>query len=120
MPGARELPLFVGLLGCGLAAVQVGYASLGRSFVGEEPLDPVQVRRGLGILAALAGCVVLTRLVGFVPASAALLLWVTLGPARMRPAKALAYSTAVVVGVQGLAGFLALHLPTGSLPVVAR
>ncbi len=115
VPGARELPLLVGLVGCGLATIQVGYAVLGRSFVGEEPPDSVQVRRGLWILAALAGCVLLIHLVGFVPATAALLLWVTLGLARMHPVTALAYSAAVVVGVHGLADFLALHLPTGRL-----
>lgn len=112
--GARELPLLVAGAGCTLAMVQAVAALRGRSLVEELP-DAARVRTSVGLLAGLGGFVLLTQWIGFVPAAAALNLWLCLQMARMHPGLAAVYTAGVTVVVQGLAPLLNLHLPTGRI-----
>lgn len=114
VPGARELPLLVSGAGCTLGAAQLGAALSGRS-APEEPADAARVVRSAGVLAVLAGFVLLTQWVGFVPSAGLLTLWVCVRWARMHPGLAAAYTVAVAVVVYRLAPLLSLHLPAGRL-----
>ncbi|MDR7462156.1 MAG: tripartite tricarboxylate transporter permease [Armatimonadota bacterium] len=115
VPGARELPLFVALAGCGLGAVQLVEALRGRTGSAEGQPDPNRLRGGAIILAGLCGFVGVTAALGFLPGVAALTLWVTWKLARMHPGWAVAYTVAAAAGVHALAGLLALHLPGARL-----
>lgn len=116
VPGARLMPLVAVVPGLALAVLQVVRSFQGRSLAGDEgPPSPADLRGGLMGFLALGGFFVLLWLMGFHVAATALMLFFTLGQARMRPIPALLFTAITLAFLTVFGTLLGVHWPMGIL-----
>ncbi len=100
----------------GMGGIQIVRSLQGRSLAGDEgPPSPADLRSGLVGFLALGGFFVLLWLIGFHVAATALMLFFTLGQARMRPIPALLFTAITLAFLTVFGTLLGVHWPEGVL-----